>query len=72
MNPAALERALQDYVSESQAAALLGVTRQAVNKKPDQIKRRMGGIPGPGGWLFHRETLLRDAGRAESTGEVHS
>jgi len=60
MNPSTLERALQDYVTVTEAAALLGISRQGLHKKTDEMKRSLGGIPGPGGWLFHRQTLLED------------
>jgi hypothetical protein len=71
MNPSALERALQDYVTESDAAALLQITRQALHKKADHVKRRMSGIPSPCGWLFHRDTLLQDprCARAPDAGQ---
>lgn len=69
MNPSTLERALLDYVTEAEAASLLGMSRQGLNKKPDAAKRRLGGIPGPGGWLFHRATLEQDPRCERATDE---
>ena len=47
-----IEAALAGFLSYDLAADLLGVTKQAVYKRPDWVKREMGGVKTPLGWLF--------------------
>ena len=54
---ARIEQQLSDCLCEADAARCLGVSRQAVHQKPDWIKRQMGGIKTPAGWLFLPELL---------------
>ena len=57
MNPEELERALEAYVTEAEAAELLGISRQALHKRSETTKRSIGGIRSPSGWIYRREAL---------------
>lgn len=52
LTPMQLESALAGLIGYAAAADLLGITKQAVSKRADWIKREMGGIKTPLGWLF--------------------
>ncbi|NCC40377.1 MAG: hypothetical protein EOM21_13145 [Gammaproteobacteria bacterium] len=52
-----IERALTGYVDYVAVAKLLGVTRQAIFKRSDRVKREMGGVRTPLGWLFDPEQV---------------
>ncbi|KUH99267.1 hypothetical protein AU188_11445 [Mycobacterium sp. IS-3022] len=44
-----------DYVTATQVAAKLGITKRAVNKRAPSL----GGVKVGGRWLFHREHVAR-------------
>ncbi len=52
-----IESALTGYVDYTTVAELLGVTRQAIFKRSDRVKREMGGVRTPLGWLFDPERV---------------
>ena len=56
-SPLQIEAALAGRVDVTTVADLLGVTKQAIYKRPDWIKREMGGIKTPIGWLFDVEQV---------------
>lgn len=56
-SPLQIEAALAGRVDVTTVADLLGVTKQAIYKRPDWIKREMGGIKTPIGWLFDAEQV---------------
>ena len=47
-----IEQALAAYVGQGEVAKRLGISRAAMAKRPDWVKREMGGILTPNGWLF--------------------
>lgn len=47
---------LTGYVTEAETARRLGISRQAMFKRSETIKREMGGIKAPDGW-WYPETL---------------
>ncbi len=47
-----IEQALAVYVGQGEVAKRLGISRAAMAKRPDWVKREMGGILTPNGWLF--------------------
>lgn len=57
--PLQIEAALAGRIDVIAVAELLGVTKQAVYKRPDWIKREMGGIKTPIGWLFDAEQVMQ-------------
>jgi len=63
VTPEKLERALEAYVTEAEAAERLGVSRQALHKRSETTKRSIGGIRSPSGWIFRRDAL-QDVGGA--------
>ena len=48
---------LTGYLPEPEVSRRLGVSRQAMFKRPETIKRDMGGIKTPDGW-WYREAAL--------------
>ncbi len=47
---------LTGYITEAETARRLGISRQAMFKRSETIKREMGGIKAPDGW-WYPETL---------------
>lgn len=52
-----VEQALAGYIGQGDVAKRLGISRAAMAKRPDWVKREMGGIFTPCGWLFDPTTL---------------
>ena len=68
LSPIQIEQALADldrqrlalltgYVPEVEAARRLKVSRQALFKRPDRVKRDLGGIKTPAGWMYREDKL---------------
>ena len=59
LTPVQLETALNDYLTETDAAKTLGLSRQAFHRRSDQFKRGIGRIKSPHGWLYSVGGLSR-------------
>ena len=54
---AQIEAHLAGCLTEAEAGRRIGVSRQAMNQKSAVVKRQMGGIKTPAGWLYDPEFL---------------
>ena len=49
---------LSDFIRESEAAEILGMSRQLLHQRSDSFKRDHGGTKSPHGWIYHRPTVM--------------
>ena len=52
-----LEKILTQYVDQTEAARMLGRTRQALHQMPEGKKRTLSGVRTPQGWIFRRKAV---------------
>ena len=57
--PSQIEAVLNKYLTESDAAKRLDMSRQAFHKRTEQFKRGFGRIKSPHGWLYSIEGIDR-------------
>lgn len=53
-----IEAQLSACLPAVELARRFGITRQALNRKPDHVKHAMGGIKTPAGWVFQLDRVL--------------
>lgn len=59
LTPVQLETALNDYLTETDAAKTLGLSRQAFNKRQESFKHNFGRIKSPHGWIYSVKGISR-------------
>jgi hypothetical protein len=52
-----IQSLLTGFLPEPEVSRRLGMTRQAMFKRPETIKRDMGGIKTPDGWWYREASL---------------
>ena len=51
------EALLDGYLPEPEVSRRLGITRQAMFKRSETVKRDMGGVRAPDGWWYREDAL---------------
>ena len=59
LTPVQLETALNDYLTETDVAKTLGLSRQAFNKRQESFKHNFVRIKSPHGWIYSVKSVSR-------------